>query len=228
MGATMFESLTLSDLRRNKTALVRRPTNTRPALWVVEEKGVQAVVKDFSTGKFIFRNIVGRFLVWREHRAYLRLEGVTGVPALYRVINGQALVLERVEGSTLEELEDLRRIPPSFFEALKALVDRFHERGICHCDLKRAPNTICGADGIPYVIDWAASISESEFRWYPLTLIYGRFLSDDYKAVIKLKLRHRPEAVTPEERAQYAYRGRGERVVRAIRDRLRAWLKKIA
>ena len=224
----MFESLKLSDLPRMQRAVLRRPTNTRPAIWVIEEGGVQAVVKDFSTGRFLYRNTMGRFLVWRESKAYGKLKNVKGVPSLYRVLKGLALVIEKIPGRNLEELEDRVEIPPGFFDALKDQVDRFHEKGIAHCDLKRSPNTLFGEDGLPYVIDWGASISESEFRLYPLSLIYERFISDDYKAIIKLKLRHTPGAVRPEEKTRYQHQSGSERLIRAIRDRLRGLLKKIA
>jgi serine/threonine protein kinase len=224
----MFESLKLSDLPSKQCAILRRPSNTRPAVWVIKEKGVKAVVKDFSTGRFLFRNTMGRFLVWRESKAYRKLKNVRGVPALYRVLGGLALVIEKIPGRNLEELEDKVEIPACFFDALKDCVDRFHEKGIAHCDLKRSPNTLFGQDGLPYVIDWGASISESECRLYPLNLIYERFVSDDYKAIIKLKLRHAPGSVGPEEKERYQYRSGPERLIRAMRDRLRGLLKKLA
>jgi serine/threonine-protein kinase RIO1 len=111
---------------------------------------------------------------------------------------------------------------------LKDLVDRYHKKGLVHCDLKRAPNTLVGHDGLPYVIDWGASISEREFRFFPLNLIYQRFLLDDHMAIIKLKLRHAPEAVTLEERKRYNHRSGAEKLIRAIRDRLRDILQKVA
>ena len=224
----MFESLKLSDLPSKQCAILRHPSNTRPAVWVIEEKGVKAVVKDFSTGRFLFRNTMGRFLVWRESKAYRKLKNVRGVPAMYKVLGGLALVIEKIPARNLEELEDKVEIPACFFDALKDCVDRFHEKGIAHCDLKRSPNTLFGQDGLPYIIDWGASISKSECRFYPFNLIYERFVSDDYKAIIKLKLRHAPGSVRPEEKDRYRYRSGPERLIRAMRDWLRGLLKKIA
>jgi serine/threonine protein kinase len=211
----MFESLKLSDLPKRKSHLLRRPSSTRPAIWFVEENRVRAVVKDFSTNSFLFRNTIGRFLVWREGKAYRRLKGVKGVPIFYRVIGGLALVVEEIPGRDLENIEKEERLPEKFFDALKGLVDRCHERGVAHCDLKRVANTLRGQDGLPYIIDWGASISEKEFRFFPM-------------AIIKMKLRHIPEAVTREEKKRYNYRSGAERLIRAIRDRLRDILQKIA
>ncbi|MBW2617097.1 MAG: hypothetical protein JRD02_13110 [Deltaproteobacteria bacterium] len=223
----MFDSLKLSELPKIHCGILRKPSSTRPTIWIVEENGVRAVVKDYSTSKFLFRNSVGRFLVWRESKACRKMKNLKGIPSLYRVIDGLALVLEEIPGRNLEELEDRMEIPQAFFDALKDLVAGFHKRGLAHCDLKRAPNTLLGNDGLPYIIDWSASISEKEFGLFPLNLIYRRFLSDDYVAIIKMKLRHTPGAVTQKEREFYRYRSGPEKMLRGIRDRLRHILQKI-
>lgn len=222
----MFDTLKLSELSANNAGILRGPSSTRPTIWIVEENGIRAVVKDFSTNKFLFRNTVGRFLVWREGKAYKKLRGIRGVPVLYRVVDGLALVIEEIQGRNLENLENEIKLSSPFFDALEELVRRFHRRGLAHCDLKRAPNTLIGSDGFPYIVDWAASISKEEFRLPLLGSIYRRFLSDDYLAVIKLKLRHAPETVRPDEKDRYHYRSGGEKFIRAVRDRLRAILQK--
>lgn len=226
--SSVFGAFTLADLREKRRCMIRAGSSTRPAIWRVEEKGARAVVKDFSVNRFLFRHTIGRFLIWREAKAYRKLRGLKGVPALYRVMAGMALVVQEIPGRNLENLEQEMTLSQTFFDELKGLVIRFHKRGLAHCDLKRAPNTLLGEDGHPYIVDWAASISESEFRFPLLRLIYRRFLLDDHLAVIKLKLRHAPETVTPEERTRYLYRSSGEIFIRNIRDRLRDMLQKAA
>jgi len=222
------ESLTLSDLAGKKTATLRKPSSTRPALYRIEEGDARAVVKDFSVNGRVFRNLIGRFLIWRERKAYRRLEGMKGVPELYGVVEGLALVLEEVQGRSMEELDQDVRLSVRFFDALRDLVERVHRRGLCHCDLKRAANILVGEDGRPYLIDWSAAILEREFRFFPARLIYRRFLVDDRHAVIKLQLRHCPEAVDPEDLRRYQNRSLAERAVRKLRDRARGLLQKVA
>jgi tRNA A-37 threonylcarbamoyl transferase component Bud32 len=224
----MFGSLKLSDLPEKHCAILRNPSSTRPTIWLIEEEGLRAVVKDFSANRFFYRNTVGRFLIWRESKAYRRLRKVQGVPALYRTIDGVALVIEKISARSVENLEKEMRIPESFFEELKDLVDRFHRRGQAHCDLKRAPNILLGDDGHPYVVDWSASISAREFGFFPLNRVYRRFVLDDYLAITKLKLRHRPETVTDQEKERYSQRSDLERVIRRIRDSLREVLQKVS
>jgi len=224
----MFESLKLSDLNPQQHVILRKSTSTRPTLWVVEEDGVRAVVKDFSANGFLYRNFIGRFLIWRETKAYRRLKALKGVPECYLVMAGLAIVLEEIKGRSLEGLEKERRLPETFFDNLRALVERIHKRGLAHCDLKRAPNILVGDDGNPYIVDWSASIFRRELKVFPLNLIYQRFLVDDFNAITKVKLRHAPESVTLEEKRLFNHRSKGEKLVRAIRDKLREVLKRVA
>ena len=224
----MFEALRLPDLPRVKIDTLREPSSTRPAIWVVEENGYKAVVKDYSVNSFLYRNMIGRFLVWRENKAYRRLRGLKGVPIFYCVIGGLALVMEKIPGRNVEGIEKETRLSADFFEDLKALVNRVHRRGLAHCDLKRAPNIFLGDDGNAYILDWSAAISEREFRFFPANRIYERFLLDDFNAVIKVQLRHCPDKISPEEKRCYERRSKAEILLRALRDRLRALLQRIA
>jgi serine/threonine protein kinase len=224
----MAESLTLSNLYEKRIATLRKFSSTRPALYRIEVGNARAVVKDYSVNRWVFRNLIGRFLIWRETKAYQRLKGLKGVPALYSSVGGLALVLEEIPGRNLDGLEKKERLPVGFFEALRDLVERVHRRGLCHCDLKRAANVLVGDDGQPYLIDWSAAILEREFKFFPARLIYRRFLLDDRYAVIKFQLRHCPEAVPPEDLRRYQERSAAERAVRKLRDRARRLLQKVA
>jgi serine/threonine protein kinase len=222
----MFDGLKSSDLPAISCGVLRKASNTRPTIWIVEKNGIRAVVKDFRGNRFLFRNIVGRFLIWREAKAYGKLRGVKGVPEFYGVIDGLALAVEEISGRNLENLEKEMHLPHTFFESMETLVNAFHQRGLAHCDLKRAPNTLLGADGMPYVVDWAASISKKELWFPPFNLVFRRFMVDDELAIVKLALRHCPDRVSAEKKARYHYRSWGEKCIRAIRDRLREVLQK--
>ncbi len=186
------------------------------------------MVKDYSYNRPAYRKTVGRFLVRREVKALRRLNGVPGVPAFYCTVEGPGVVMERIEGHSVEGLEKTRRLPPEFFCRLRDLVAAFHSRGVAHCDLKRAPNILVGPDQSPYIVDWSAAISASEFKAFPLNLIYKRFIRDDLNAIVKLQLRHHPEGLSGCELSRYYRRGGLERVVRRIRDRGRDLLRRMA
>ncbi|RLB85934.1 MAG: hypothetical protein DRH24_00385 [Deltaproteobacteria bacterium] len=222
-----LESLKLSSLPENHCGILRHSSNTRPVIWTIEENGVRVVLKDFSNSKFFYRNIIGRFLIWREHKAYKKLQGFIGVPVCYGVIDGLALALEEIPSQPLEKHNKNIKLSRTFFDDLKNIVDSFHRVGLAHSDLKNGANVLVGDDGRPYIVDWSASISQKEFRFFPLNRIYLRFVLDDYFAIIKLKMRYAPETLTLEERRQYAQRSHMEKGIRAVRDRLRKVFKKI-
>ncbi len=223
----MFESLTLSDISKKHCGILRKPSSTSPAVWQIEENGVSAIVKDFRFNGFLFRNTAGRFLIWREAKAYRRLKGVKGVPAFYKTLEGLALIIEEVQGRDIESLEVVSGLSEDFYKDLRLLIEKIHSRGIAHCDLKRAPNIILGNDGKPYIIDWAASISEYECGFPPLRYIYKRFIQDDLNAITKLKLKYCPEQVSPEEKAKYTERSRAEIAIRNIKNKIKDILQRI-
>jgi len=206
--------------------LLRPPSSTRPALWSLPARNV--VVKDYRSNGFLYRNTAGRFLVWREAKVLRRLHGLEGVPSLHGRVQSLALVMEALPGRPVEGLEHASPLAPAFFERLRDLVEGFHARGVAHCDMKRAPNILVGEGDEPYVVDWSAAITASEFRFFPLSLIYRRFLLDDRNAVVKLQLRHRPGDVPLRELERYRRRGPLERFARRIRDRARELLQRLA
>ncbi|RLB41489.1 MAG: hypothetical protein DRH12_08025 [Deltaproteobacteria bacterium] len=224
----MHLSITLENLPQKASRIIRPPSSTRPIIWLVEEKGKRLIVKDFSRNSFFYRNLFGRFLIWREAKAYRRLAGIQGVPRYYGVLEGIAIVTEFVEGKTVKQAEEEGGLGQPFFQKLKELLDAFHKRGIAHCDLKRTPNVLVSPDGNPFILDWAASVSASECRIYPLTKIYERLVRDDEMALIKMRLRHVPETVSAREKAMYNNRSTAEKLIRSVRDRLRRLLQRIA
>lgn len=208
--------------------MVRKPTSTGPAIWRIEDNGHRAIVKDFRYNGFLYRNIIGRFLIWRETKAYRKLKDLKGVPVFYGSLGGITLIVEEIEGTDIERLEVISSLSETFYGELKDLIKEIHKRGLAHCDLKRAPNIMLGSDGKPYIVDWASAISEREFRFFPMSLIYERFIKDDLNAITKLRLKYQPEKVSQEDKDLYMKRGRLERLVRAVKDWFKDSLKKIA
>lgn len=224
----MFETIRLPEIPKKHCGILREPSSTRPTLWVIEEDGKRAVIKDFSSNGFLYRNTIGRFLIWRESKAYKRLKGLNGVPTLYRSMDGLALIIEEIPGEDLETLERKKTLSEDFFKELVSLVDDVHGRDLIHGDLKRAANILLGPDGKPYIVDWAASISKRELSFFPFNLIYQRLVRDDLNAIIKRQLKHCPESVSLEAKTRYAYRSRAEKAIRAIWVVAGKILKKIA
>jgi serine/threonine protein kinase len=225
---SLFKSLTIKNLTEKQIRVIRQPSNTRPIIRLVEDNGIQGIVKDFSVNGFIYRNIIGRFLLWREGRAYQKLQGIKGIPVFYRKIDGLALVISKVPGKDLGQLSEEEKPDLEFFQRLTKLIQECHRHGIAHCDIKRSSNIIIDDFGNPHIVDWAAAIEVKEFFIYPFKIIYRRFIEDDFKAVTKLKMRYCPEGITHEEKQSYIRRSIVERTIRAVRDVARKCLQKIA
>ena len=224
----MNEDSVYKSVYSKKLDMVRRHSSTRPAVWRFDESGKSYILKDFSRNGFLYRNIIGRFLLWREYRALYALAGINGVPKIIELIKGRAIITEEIKGKSLKNLDLEKKLPESFFDELKKLIDIIHDNGVAHCDLKSFGNIIEGEDGRPYIIDWGAAIQKKEFFMPPLNLIYERFLVDDYMAIIKVKLDHIPEKVTEEELLRYRHRSNAEKIIRNVRDKLRSLLQKVA
>jgi len=224
----MFENLKLSDITKYQYGILRKPTSTSPIIWRIEDNGIKAIVKDFRFNGFFFRNLIGRFLIWREEKAYRKLRDLNGVPAFYRSIGGIALIIEEIQGTNIETIEVISTLDDAFYNELENLIKKIHKRGIVHCDLKRAPNIMLGSDGNPYIVDWASAITKRAFSFFPLNLIYERFIIDDLNAITKIRLKYQPEKVSQEKKDLYTKRSRAELLIRSIKDWFKDNLKKIA
>jgi hypothetical protein len=157
------------------------------------------VVKDFS-GKGLWGRTIGRIQIAREARAYAWLGSLEGVPRFLGRIDPHALALGDVEGRQLAFARDLHSDGPAILSRLRALIDRMHERGLAHLDLRGRENVLVRPDGALVVVDLAGSVRLRPgglahrllFRWL------GRA---DEAAYLKWKLLLDPDGLTAEERA---------------------------
>ncbi len=156
------------------------------------------------------------------------MKRIKGIPVIYRKINSMALVISKVPGKDLEHLSEKEKPDLEFFQKLTSLIQGCHRHGTVHCDLKRSFNIMIDEFGDPYIVDWAAAITSEEFSIYPLEKIYKKFIEDDFKAVIKLKMRYCPEGITDEEKENYGHRSIAEPATIAIRDVARRCVQRIA
>lgn len=211
----------------NKVKILRDMNSTRPLLWAFECNGKEYVVKDYSFHRKWYRELIGKFLIYREAKALRRLRKTEGVPELVCWPTPYRIVTTRVNGITLEECGRNGRVEPEFFVRLKGLIDTLHSKGIAHCDLKRAANIMVTEAGKPYIIDFSAAIFDMEFPLF-LKAIYSRFKKDDEAAITKYRMRFCPKEVTDLERSLYLKKGNFERLIRSARDKLRKLVKEMA
>ena len=208
-----FADLTRDSLDQYRCQRLRAGGGTRPELMLLEDRGRQAVLKDYRGSGWLMRRWVGPWLIGREEEVYRLLEGLPGVPRLVSRLDRHALVVEHVAGRSCAD----GTLPAEFFERLREVVEEMHGRGVVHCDIKNRGNIVVGEEGQPYIVDFASAFAR-EGRWFPFRrFLFERFRLDDLRAVAKAKVLV-SRVYTPDEADFAFHRGAAERVVRAVRD----------
>lgn len=163
-----------------------------PDVLLIDGPGGLLVLKDFRPRAAWLRFTLGRFLIWRELRAYRVLQGHPAVPRLLGRLDAYALVLEYRPGRRMER--GLRRsVSPGFVDALEKAVRGMHERGVAHLDLRHRSNVLVDEHGAPVLLDFASALC---FRPGSLAArLVLPFLADvDLRAVAKWRDRLRPKS----------------------------------
>lgn len=183
--------------------------------FLVERGGRRFVVKHSRMRAPLGRVLgaVSRRLIRREQRAYRRLRGIAGVPALVAPLGRTFLVHAYVEGQTLREHRKARLaaggpgeplVPDDFFASVEETIDALHRRGIVHLDLSKPDNVLVGTDGRPSLIDFQLALDFGRGalagpRWQPL---FARLRREDLRHLAKLKRKVRRDLLTDTDRAR--------------------------
>ncbi|MCB9869688.1 MAG: phosphotransferase [Planctomycetes bacterium] len=112
---------------------------------------------------------VARLLIRREQRALRALAGIAGVPAVLEVEGGGRQAFRSwLPGAPLSAVDTLRT---DFFDRLEELVERLHDRSVCHNDLHKEANILVGDDGLPCLVDFQlASVHPRRGREFALRI----------------------------------------------------------
>jgi hypothetical protein len=180
--------------------------------------GTRAVVKINRPG------IIGRWLGYRERRAYAKLQDLPNIPRLLGEAMRSGIVHSYAEG---EPLSRESVVPDAFFDQLIALVEELNRRGIAYVDMNKPQNILLGVDGRPHLIDFQIHFDAG--AWWPGWLgrrLLRSFYNGDVYHVLKNKKRFRPDQLTDAERARLENRGLLHRVHRAIMTPIRDYIRR--
>lgn len=160
--------------------------------------------------------LIRRAMIRNEYKAYSRLEHIKGVPQFYRLINGDYLVLEFVEGIPYRKARLGDR--EAYFQELLRLIKELHDAGVAHADLKKKDNLLLVGDHTPFIVDFgAAVVRKTGFsplnRWFYLTA--KRF---DFNAWIKLKYGRKYKDISDEDKEYYH---------RTMVEKISRWVKRL-
>ncbi len=138
----------------------------KPQIYFLDWQETQLCIKDFSRCSALVRNTLGRWTVNKEASVLAALEDIEGVPSIIGVIEGPALVMNRLEASVLprprrsfehDACVRTSNLSPDFFSRAFNLLTRLHERGVTHGDIHNT-NLLLHSDGQPSLIDFASAL----------------------------------------------------------------------
>jgi hypothetical protein len=157
------------------------------------------VVKDFA-GKSWWNRLLGRIQIHREVKAYRWLGTMRGIPAFVGSVDGLALAVERVEGERLHGSDDPRAKGAEHLRRIRVLIDRLHEAGVVHNDLRGRENLMLRPDGALMLLDLAGAICLRPSGLAHRLLFHWLAVTDE-AAYLKWKEFLVPGSFTPEEEA---------------------------
>jgi serine/threonine protein kinase len=197
----LFDELTRENVDGYVVGEIGRPAWSDARVRIVECGGHKAILKDVHDRHPLFRFTLGRRLISREYRKYKALDGVEGVPHVYRRLDRDAFLIEYVEGVplALKYIGRDRKLTPELFETYGRLIDALHARGIVHLDLRNKKNFMLGPNDEAYIVDFASAIRVPD--WLPFRGWFMKVLgSSDRTGLLKVKRRLAPDLMTDAER----------------------------
>jgi predicted Ser/Thr protein kinase len=121
-----------------------------------KNQGQHLVIKT-AMGSGLIRKLRERTLL-REYQAYQRMQGLTGVPQCFGMLDGRYLAIEYIHAVPYREAEWTDR--ERWFNEFLAVLRSFHQRGVSHGDLKSKSNILVTTDQQPVVIDFGTAFLE--------------------------------------------------------------------
>jgi len=160
-----------------------------PVVSLVTYEGRPAVLKDYRSKNAVTRGVLGPALVRREYGILKHLEGVPGIPRAYAVLEKRALLVEYIEGKTINKFKP-GELPDTVFGRLTETVRAMHRRGVVHLDLRQKKNIVVAGDR-PYLVDFANALKGRSA---------AALRAVDESALLKFKQRNFPHLLTDRDR----------------------------
>ena len=160
-----------------------------PVVSVVDHEGRPAVLKDYRRKNPLTRGLLAPSLVKREFSVLRHLEGIPGIPKAYAILDKRALLLEYIEGKTINKFR-AGELPDGVYLRLVDLVRAMHERGVVHLDLRQRKNILIAGEQ-PWLIDFANALKGR---------LTAALRAIDVSALLKFKQRNWPHLMTDVDR----------------------------
>tara|TARA_B110000263_G_scaffold22742_1_gene17716 strand:- start:101 stop:775 length:675 start_codon:yes stop_codon:yes gene_type:complete len=183
-------------------------------LYKLNVDGVQLVIKKANKQSFILGRLNQNSL-HHEYKIYKQLKDLEGIPKCYGLTEKGDLILEYIDGQTYRESQYELEGKDEFFNQLLILIQKMHDLGVSHGDLKRKDNIFVDENKKPYLIDFGTAISSKTNNI--VKRMFFRFLKKtDLNAWIKHKYRRNYENISQEDLKYYSPTAT-ENIYRSIR-----------
>jgi hypothetical protein len=126
-----------------------------PEVRLITCSGLQAVEKTYRDRGAAVRFFGSLLIAW-ERSIYRRLDGVEGIPEVIPGADKYTLLTVFMGGKNLRDAGVKPEKP--YYDALRSLISRMHERQVVHLDLRNRRNFGIDEEGRPYLVDFASSL----------------------------------------------------------------------
>ncbi|MGN8157576.1 hypothetical protein ACS8Y6_00755 [Salinisphaera sp. RV14] len=196
MAALM--QMTRDQLHAAATRYYKTRGPTEPDVVLIEYGAARAVFKDYGRAPGWFNRWLAPALLWREVSALVALDGLDGVPRLYRRVDARGVLVEYCPAAPWARA----RPRDVAYQRLDTLVTAMHARGVAHGDLRGGGNILVDDDDRPYLVDFVARVRRGR-RWNrPWNWVFDQLAAADRSALAKLRVRHAPHLASAEDYAR--------------------------
>ena len=144
---------TREEFNRGEHELVHKSDRWGNAdLFRFNKDGKSWVVKDFTPRSFFVRHTYGAWMTGVELSALRLLSGLKGFPQESFRLDRFAFAYLFTPGKSIGRRNAVSS--PAFFEELEVLVEKMHERGVAHLDIRAAKNILITDQGEPFILDF--------------------------------------------------------------------------
>ena len=187
------------DLKRPDVRILLAGGKTKADLLLVDLGQGPLVVKDFRH-KAAWVRCWGRLQISRECGAYRWLGEMPGVPRFAGRVDPHALAIEWIDGEQLGQSTWRKKGGAALHAQLRGLVERLHDSGLAHLDLRGFENILVDAEGRLYILDLASAVWFRPGGWARRRLLPW-FRKPDRAALLKWKQRLDAGPYTAEEQS---------------------------
>ena len=223
----IWSDYSLTELRKHATHTFRQGGGSRPDVLLIEIQGQRAVLKDQNGADKMFAKLVGPILNWRECKALSKLAALDCVPDLLSKPDARSFLMSHHESEQITRISGSQPDWPDFFKKLSAAIQKMHNAGVAHNDLRNPTNTLITPSGDPVLVDLVACFCEGQ-RWNLANRwVFDKFCQVDRSAITKMKQRLAPQLLNDDDVQAEQIAGRPGMALRSLGQLIRRISRKL-